>query len=394
MGNSNFKDFNGTGDDNFNSVHELINTYGMEAMPQAMEILFNEAMLIERAQHLGAEHYQRSNNRLDYANGYKPKRVKTRIGQLDLSVPQTRGSDFYPNCLDKGLRSERALNIALSEMYVNGVSTRKVSNIVEKMCGFEVSAQMVSNASKELDTSLTAWRNRSLGQMDYLLVDARYEQVRVDGLVRDCAVLIAIGIDPQGRREVLGTQVSLSEAEVHWREFFKDLYKRGLHGVKLMVSDAHPGIKAARKAVMSNVAWQRCQFHLQQNAQSYVTKRSLKSEVASDIRAIFNAANQDDAKRQLDLFVERYQKSMPKLSQWAENSIPEGLTVFGMDLCEFNRKRLRTSNMIERLNQMVKQRTKVAKIFANEESCLRLVSAIVMEVSEQWVGGRMYLRVK
>jgi transposase-like protein len=166
ISNSNFKDFKSVDDSNLNSVHELINTYGMEAMPQAMEILFNEAMRLEREQHLGARHYQRSNNRLDYANGYKPKRVKTRIGQLDLSVPQTRDSDFYPNCLDKGLRSERALNIALSEMYVNGVSTRKVSNIVEKMCGFEVSAQMVSNASKELDTSLTAWRNRNLGQME------------------------------------------------------------------------------------------------------------------------------------------------------------------------------------------------------------------------------------
>jgi len=217
-------------------------------------------------------------------------------------VPQTRDSDFYPNCLDKGLRSERALNIALSEMYINGVSTRKVSNIVEQMCVFEVSAQMVSNASKELDASLSAWRNSGLEQMDYLLVDARYEQVRVGGLVRDCTVLIAIGIDPQGKREVLGTQVSLSEAEVHWREFFKDLHKRGLHGVKLMVSDAHHGIKAARKAVIPNIAWQRCQFHLQQNAQSYVTKRSLKSEVAGDIRSIFNAANQDDAKRQLYLF--------------------------------------------------------------------------------------------
>ncbi len=394
ISNSNFKDFKRVDDSNLNSVHELISTYGMEAMPQAMEILFNEAMRLEREQHLGAGHYERNNERLDYANGYKPKRVKTRIGNLDLSIPQTRDSDFYPNCLEKGLRSERALSIALGEMYINGVSTRKVTNIVEAMCGFEVSAQMVSNASKELDASLEAWRNRSLGQMDYLLVDARYEQVRVDGLVRDCAVLIAIGINPQGKREVLGTQVSLSEAEVHWREFFKDLHKRGLHGVKLLVSDAHYGIKAARKAVMPNIAWQRCQFHLQQNAQSYVTKRSKKSEVASDIRAIFNAASQDDAKRQLDLFVERYQKSMPKLSQWAENNIPEGLTVFGMDLCEFNRKRLRTSNMIERLNQTVKQRTKVAKIFANEESCLRLVSAIVMEVSEQWVGGRMYLRVK
>ncbi len=250
ISNSNFKDFNSVGGDNLNSVHELISTYGMEAMPQAMEILFNEAMRLEREQHLGAGHYER----LDYANGYKPKRVKTRIGNLDLSIPQTRDSDFYPNCLEKGLRSERALSIALGEMYINGVSTRKVTNIVEAMCGFEVSAQMVSNASKELDASLEAWRNRSLGQMDYLLVDARYEQVRVDGLVRDCAVLIAIGINPQGKREVLGTQVSLSEAEVHWREFFKDLQKRGLHGVKLLVSDAHHGIKAARKAIIPNVS--------------------------------------------------------------------------------------------------------------------------------------------
>jgi len=158
MSNSNFKDFDGVSVDNLNSVYELISSYGMEAMPQAMEILFNEAMRIEREQHLGAGHYQRSNDRLDYANGYKPKRVKTRIGQLDLSVPQTRGSDFYPNCLEKGLRSERALSIALGEMYVNGVSTRKVTNIVEKMCGFEVSAQMVSNASKELDDSLVVVR--------------------------------------------------------------------------------------------------------------------------------------------------------------------------------------------------------------------------------------------
>ena len=156
MSSSNFKDFNGVDDSNLNSVHELISTYGMEAMPQAMEILFNQAMRLEREQHLGAGHHQRSSDRLDYANGYKPKRVKTRIGQLDLSVPQTRDSNFYPNCLDKGLRSERALNVALSEMYVNGVSTRKVSNIVEAMCGFEVSAQMVSNASKELDASLAA----------------------------------------------------------------------------------------------------------------------------------------------------------------------------------------------------------------------------------------------
>lgn len=391
MNNNNDNEFNAINRDSLNSVHELISTYGMEAMPQAMEILFNEAMLIERAQHLGAGHYQRSDYRLDYANGYKPKRVKTRIGELNLSVPQTRNSDFYPNCLEKGLRSERALSVALGEMYVGGVSTRRVNKIVELMCGTSVSSTMVSNAAKKLDKALDAWRDRPLGKIDYLIVDARYEKVRVDGLVRDCAVLIALGIDVKGKREVLGTQVSLSEAEVCWRAFFASLQKRGLHGVKLMVSDAHNGIQAARKAVMPGVPWQRCQFHLQQNAQAYVTKQSKKQTVATDIRTIFNAPNIDEAKRQLDLFIDHYQSSMPKLAQWAEDNIPEGLTVFALDLGEFNRKRLRTSNMIERLNQSVKQRTKVAKIFANEDSCLRLVSAVVMEISEQWQSSKAYL---
>jgi transposase-like protein len=393
MNSNNDNEFNTISGSNLTSAHELISTYGMEALPQAMEVLFNEAMLIERAQHLGAGHYQRSDNRIDYANGFKPKRVKTRIGALDLAVPQTRESDFYPNCLEKGLRSERALNIALGEMYVGGVSTRKVSKIIESMCGTSVSSTMVSNAAKKLDEALSTWRQRPLGKIDYLIVDARYEKVRVDGLVRDCAVLIALGIDDKGKREVLGVKVSLSEAEVHWREFFSTLQKRGMFGVKLLISDAHSGIKAARKAVMPSVPWQRCQFHLQQNAQAYVSKRSKKKEVALDIRNIFNAPNADEAKRQLDLFIDKYNQTMPDLSKWAEDNIYQSLTVFGLNLSEFNRKRLRTSNIIERLNQSVKQRTRVAKIFANKESCLRLVTAVAMEISDEWQSSKAYLSV-
>ncbi len=327
MNDNNDNELNRINVSNFSAVHELISIYGMQAMPQAMEILFNEAMLIERTQHLGAGHYECSGNRIDYANGFKPKRVKTRIGELDLSVPQTRSSDFYPNCLERSLHSERALNIALGEMYIGGVSTRRVSKIIESMCGTGVSSTMVSNAAKKLDEVLGAWRACPLGKIKYLMIDARYEQVRVDGLVRDCAVLIALGIDSQGKREVLGMQVSLSETEVYWREFLGGLQKRGLHGVKLMISDANSGIKAARKAVMPGVAWQRCQFHLQQNAQAYVTKHSKKKAVAADIRALFNAPNADEAKRQLDLLIDKYQTSMPKLAQWAENNLPEGLTV-------------------------------------------------------------------
>jgi transposase-like protein len=381
-------------DNKFNDIYELITQYGTEAMPEAMKILFNEAMRIERENHLGVGHYQRSANRKDYANGYKPKTVKTRIGSLNLSIPQTRKSDFYPNCLEKGLRSEKAFNIALAKMYVEGVSTRKVSSIIEDMCGFEVSSQMVSNASKKLDETLKLWRERALSSIDYLFLDARYEKVRVDNLVVDCAVLIALGINKQGKRDVLGVKVSLSESEVYWREFLQELQQRGMHGTKLVISDAHSGLTSARKAIMPSVPWQRCQFHLQQNAQSYVSKQNKKQMVVSDIRAIFNAPNAAEAKRYLKLFIDKYEKIMPKLSDWAEKNIPEGLTIFNLNLLEFNRKRLRTSNMLERLNQTIKKRTRVVRIFPNDESCLRLVSAITMEISEQWQNERSYLQLK
>jgi len=201
--------------------------------------------------------------------------------------------------------------------------------------------------------------------------------------------LIAVGIRADGKREVLGVSVELSENEVHWRNFIKSLISRGLHGVKLVISDAHEGLKAALRAVFPSVPWQRCQFHLQQNAQSYIPTQGMKKEVASRIRAIFNAPSREESERLLEIFVKDYRKIAPRLATWAEENLPEGFTVFGFP--EEHRRRIRTSNMLERLNKEVNRRTRVVGIFPNAESCLRLVTAVLMEISEEWEQGRIYL---
>jgi putative transposase len=368
---------------------EQIADQGLEALPEMIRIVVNTAMQAERAHHLGAGPYQRTSERRGYANGFKPKTVKTRVGQITFAVPQVRDGDFYPHALEKGTCSERALNLAVAEMYVCGVSTRKVKQITEQLCGCEVSSTHVSQAVAQLDPLLEAWRTRPLGEMVYLYLDARYERVRVESQVRDCAVLIATGVDPTGKRQVLGLSVSLSEAEVHWRTFLESLVQRGLRGVQLIISDAHVGLAAARRAVFGGVAWQRCQFHLQQNAQAYIPRQTLQAEVAADIRAIFNARDRAEADTLLKATVQKYLKTAPKLATWLEVNLPEGLTVF--DFPAAHRQRLRTTNMVERLNQELRRRSRVLGIFPNQAACLRLMSAILMETSDEWLAGYTYL---
>lgn len=373
-------------------VFELLAEEGFDGMSQALAVLLNEMMKVERSAHLQAGPYERSDRRQGYANGFKPKRVRTRVGELELDVPQTRASDFYPSCLEKGLKSERALRMALAEAYVQGVSTRKMAKLTQELCGIEVSSSEVSRAAKALDETLSAWRNRPLEAMTYVYLDARYEKVRHGGQVIDCAILLGIGVDRQGKRSVLGVSVALSEQEAHWREFLISLKDRGLHGIELFISDAHEGLKAARKAVFPSVPWQRCQFHVQQNAQKYVPRQSMKREVAEAIRGVFNALNRQEAERQLDLLIKAYQEKAPKLAEWAAKAIPETLTAFGFP--EAHRRRIRTSNMVERLNKELKRRTAVATLFPNEDSCLRLVSAVAMEISDEWETGRVYLTME
>lgn len=371
---------------------EQLTTEGLESLPEMIRVLVNQAMQIEREKHLNAKPYERSHGRSGHANGYKPKTVRTRVGKVTFDIPQVREGGFYPQALEKGLRSERAFTLALAEMYVQGVSTRKVASITKRLCGTSVSAAQVSRAAKQLDEVLETWRNRSLGEVIYLYLDARYEKVRQAGSVRDAAILIASGVKKDGKRSILGISVSLSEAEIHWRVFMETLVKRGLHGVQLIISDNHGGLKAARKAVFTGIPWQRCQFHLQQNAGQYVPRVGMRREVAEDIRVIFNMPDREAAEAYLKKTVEKYALIAPKLADWMEVNIPEGFTVFSFP--RVHQKRLRTSNYLERLSQEIKRRTRVVRVFPNEGSCLRLISAILMEVSEEWEYGRLYLRME
>ena len=369
---------------------EQLSAQGMDALPDLFRVLLNAAMQIEREKHLGAALHERTEGRTGHANGYKDKTLATRLGQITVAVPQVREGGFYPQSLEKGARSERALKLALAEMYVRGVSTRKVAAITEQLCGFSVSSGQVSQAAKELDATLEAWRQRPLAACPYLLLDARYEKVRQGGLVQDAAVLIAVGIDAQGKRQVLGVSVALSEKEVHWRAFLQSLIQRGLCGVRLVVSDAHEGLKAARlDAVLGGVPWQRCQFHLQQNASAYVPRQDIKAQVAADIRAVFNAQDRAEADALLKRAVQKYEATAPKLAAWLEENLPEGLTVFAFP--EPHRRLLRTTNSVERVNREVRRRTRVASIFPSEASCLRLASAVLMEISDDWQAGKAYL---
>lgn len=368
---------------------EQIAEDGLDALPELIRILVNEAMKLEREQHLGAGPYERSPTRQGYANGFKPKTVKTRVGEISFSVPQVREGDFYPGALEKGLRSERALTMALAEMYVQGVSTRRVAAITEQLCGTAVTSSQVSRAAGLLDDVLEAWRNRPLGEIIYLYLDARYEKVRIDGQVRDAAILIAAGVGVDGKRRILGVLVSLSEAHLHWRAFLESLIERGLSGVQLIISDDHSGLRKARQAVFTGIPWQRCQFHLQQNASQYVPRKKMLKTVAADIRSIFNAPDREQAEVYLKQAVLKYADTAAKLADWLETAIPEGLTVF--DFPDEHQRRIRTSNILERVSQEIKRRTRVVRIFPNEMSCLRLVSAVLMEISEDWETGRIYL---
>ena len=377
-------------------VLEHLNENGLGGMAKAVEILLNEAMKLERSEYLRAGPYERNADRQGYANGFKPKRMKTRVGELTLAIPKTRdhGPDsepFYPNSLERGLRSERALTLAVAEMYVQGVSTRKVAEVTRELCGLDITSQQVSRAAALLDEELEAWRTRPLGEHKLVVLDARYEKVRQGGHVRSIAVLVATGVNADGKRSIIGASTSLSEAEVHWREFLRSLVQRGLEGTVLITSDDHQGLKAAMRAVFPGVLWQRCQCHLQRNATAYVPRLEMREPVARDIRSIFNAPDKHEADRLLAKTVEAYRESAPRLAEWMETNIPEGLTVFALPVHQ--RRRMRTSNMLERLNRELKRRTRVATLFPNQASLLRLVSAVLAEVSEEWETGKIYLRM-
>jgi transposase-like protein len=372
------------------SIFEVLISHGFEGFNPVLQTLLNEVMKAERSEFLNAAPYERSASRKGHANGYKGKTLYTRVGEMRVRIPQVRGLSFYPQSLDKGCRSEVALKAAIGEMYVQGVATRRVTEITEALCGLEISSSQVSRICKVLDDELDKFRSRPLGEYPFVILDARYEKVRHAGSVRDLAVLVALGVNWEGRREILGASVSLSEAEVHWKGFMQDLQKRGLSGIRCIVSDDHKGLRNARRAIFPSVPWQRCQFHLAQNAQAYVPKKNWRSDIGQVMRDIFNSTSLEEAKEKVKAVIKLWEKKAPDFTEWLEDNVEEGFTVY-----QFPRplwRKIRTTNLLENVNREIKRRTRVATLFPNKESCLRLVSAVLQEIHEEWAPGKIYLR--
>ena len=368
------------------ALMEHLIEHGPNDMATVFARAFELAMQIERERFLGAGRYERTPGRQGYANGYKPKRIDTPAGTVSVRVPKTAdhdGQPFYPQSLERGRRSVRAVMLAVAEMYVKGVSTREAEAVMREFGIESLSSSQVSRAAKLLDDELAAWRNRPLGEIKYLILDARYEKMRHGGIVRDAAVLSAIGIGPDERRRVLGVSVALSEAEVHWRAFLESLQARGLRGVQYIVSDDHAGLRAARRAVFGGATWQRCQFHLAQNAIHHAPNLAVRKRIGAELREIWNAASLAKAETSLAELVTEYRDTAPKLAAWLEKNVPESLTVF--TLPKHHRRRMRTSNPMERsVQQELKRRTVKVRVFPNEAALERLVSAVLVEIDDKW----------
>jgi len=346
--------------------------------------------------HVGAEPYERKvSGRRGYRNGNKSRSLKTRVGELNLSVPQTRNCEpYHPSMFAKWQRSEQALLVACAEMYFQGVSTRRVQGVLEEMCGTDISSMTVSRVVSELDEKLTTFRDRSLSGhvYPYLMIDARYEKVRVDGHVVSQAVLVVTGFNESGRREILDWRVGDSESEETWGELFRDLKDRGLQGVRLIVSDAHQGIIAAMKRHFQGVAWQRCRVHFKREIAKKVSWKVLK-ELMADLRAVFSPGERAECLRRSEEMAVKWDKHYPKVSRMMRESLEDCLTV--LDFPEHHRLRLTSTNMVERLMEEIKWRSRVVGVFPNRASCDRLVGAVLIETEEKWqVEKRPYFNME
>jgi transposase-like protein len=364
---------------------------GEDFLRGLVERVVQQVLEAEMTSFLGAGTYERNGERRGWRNGYKPRTLKTRVGGLELRVPKDRDGEFQTELFERYQRSEKALVLAMLQMYVEGVSTRKVSAITEALCGLEVSKSQVSALTSKLDAEIAEWRMRPLTEeYPYLIFDARYEKVRRGGAVVSQGVLVAIGISAAGCREVLGCWVAESESEASWGAVFLELKQRGLRGVRYVVSDDHAGMVKAIGRHFQGAVWQRCQVHFVRNALSLcgVQQRPL---VLSLMQTVTQAGTREAAKTALGLAVAELEKKAPKTARLLEEHGEEILGVYALP--EAHRKRMRTTNMLERQNQELKRRTRVVRIFPNEQSCLRLVSALLMETSQEWM-GRLYLRME
>ena len=364
-----------------------------EFLKGIVEGVLQELLEVEMTSHLGAAPYERSDSRRGQRNGYKPRTLRTRVGTLRLLVPQDRDGSFSTAIFGRYQRNEKALVLALMEMYLQGVSTRKVTEVTEALCGTSFSASLVSHLCSQLDAELSAWRGRPLGghPYPYLFVDARYEDIRVSGQVVSQGALVVSAVRADGKREIVAVEVADTESEATYNELFADLKQRGLSGVRLTVSDDHSGLKAALKRYFQGSSWQRCQVHFSRNAMGRTSRKNRK-ELARDLRRVFRAEDRNEARRQASEIAAKWSQACPAAAQLIDEHIEECFEAFSFP--ESHRPRIRSTNSLERLNQEIKRRTRVVRIFPNRESCLRLVSALCVEQSEEWTSGKLYLNME
>ena len=351
-----------------------------------------EVLEAEMSETLGAAKGERTVGRLGYRAGYYGRTLVTRVGKLELRVPQDREGRFSTELFERYQRSERALVAALAEMYVQGVSTRKVKAITEELCGHSFSASSISAINKRLDASLAEFAGRRLEEpYPYLILDARYERVREAGVIRSQAVLLAVAIGWDGRRSILGVELANRESRSSWRDFVLGLKERGLHGVEFVVADDHAGLRAALGEVLAEAAYQRCYVHFLRNALDHVP-RKVDDDCLQELRWIYDRRDLAEARRDLAAWLGRWQAKYPKLTGWAEEHIEETLTFYRLP--RQHHKHLKSTNMLERLNEEIKRRTHVVRIFPNAESCLRLVRALAVEAHENWLEQHRYLNME
>jgi len=357
-----------------------------------VKVILQEVLEAEMSEAVGAAKGERSAERCGYRSGYYARSLITRVGKLELRVPQDRQGRFSTEVFERYQRSEKALVAALTEMYVQGVSTRKVKAISEELCGHAFSASTISELNKKLDEELARFARRRLeADYAYLILDARYEKVREAGVIRSRAVLVAIGIDWEGRRQVLGVELANRESTTSWREFIVDLKRRGLKGVLFVVSDNHEGLKRAISEGLPEACWQRCYVHFLRNALDYLP-RKVADDCLTELRWLYDRRSIDEALRDLSAWLLRWEQKYPRLCQWVEEQIEETFTFYRLP--REHHKHLKSTNMLERLNQELKRRTHVIRIFPNEASCLRLIRALAVEIHENWIEAHRYLNME
>ena len=362
---------------------DLLKCLIQEALQQVLQT--------EMTDFLGAAPGERSEGRNGYRAGYYGRGLITRVGKIELRVPRDRNGEFSTSLFERFQRSEKALVAALAEMYVQGVSTRKVKAITEELCGHSFSASAISTINKGLDETLTKFARRRLtDDYPYLILDARYEKVREEGVIQSQAVLIAIGINWEGKREVLGVELANRESLTTWRDFLMSLKQRGLSGVEFAVTDDHAGLKKAVAEILPQAAWQRCYVHFLRNALDYLPRKA-DDDCMQELRWLYDRRNIAEAQRDLAAWLTRWQKKYPKLTDWVEENIGSTLTFYRLP--RLHHRHLKSTNMIERLNEELRRRTRVVRIFPNVASCLRLTRALCAETHEAWLEDNRYINM-